>query len=294
MTAKIEVLDPTALNPTPTNLDQLVAQGVDDGATGLMKVPGKRGSDIVIPQAHGALHVPNKMFDAGNVVLPLWVRGINPDGTLPGTGEDDPVRVAFHQRARALCDLFAPEQVAIRHTLADGTARQITGEVTDVLDWSVRGNGRNTLGQVTIGLKCADPFWADLDPRSQTVTVTTGGTAQLGVFDGASAPMEDLLVTFGQSSNPRLEQTSSGIFVRVGKVIPSGGSITVDTAAWQVYGTAPAPTTGLYEALSYGGRGTAKWFALMPEPGGPTVMFEHTGGGSRSATITGRRRYRIA
>lgn len=293
MTAKIEVFDAALSHPAPTNLDEVVAQGVDGGVAGLLKVPAKRGSDIVIPGAHGQMFVPNKLFDAGNAVLSMWVRGVNPDGTLPGT-TDSAARVAFHQRARALCDLFAPERVAIRHTLDDGTARQIVGEVTDVLDWSVRGSGRNTLGQVTVGLRCADPFWSDLDVSTQTVTGATGVTAQLGVFDGASAPMEDLLVVFGESSNPRIEQVSTGIFARVGKVIPTGGTITVDTANWQVYGAGGAPTTGLYEALTYGGRGTARWFALMPESGGPTVKFEHTGGGTRSVTITGRRRYRIA
>lgn len=273
------------------NLDQLVAQGVE-GITGLMTVPAKRNGNLVIPGAHGQLHAVGKRFDAANLVSPMWVRGVNPDGTIP-SGTDDATRLAFHARVRALVAMFAPERVTLRHTLTDGTAREITGEVTDVLDFTVRGSGRHTLGQVAVGLNCADPFWTDLADTTDSITVTTGGTGTLEQFDGASAPMENLIVTFGQQSNPRLEQAATGVFVGYNGVIGAGQSLVVNTATWALSGTGGLTITAAsYTNLYYGGPGTSRWFALNPAAGGPVVALTHTGGGSATVTVTGRRRYK--
>jgi hypothetical protein len=117
-------------------------------------------------------------------------------------------------------------------------------------------------------VNCADPFWADIDPRHRDPPPSpTTPPRPFTEFAGASAPMEDLLVTFSPQSNPRLTQPYTDIFVQVGRVITAGQTVTVDTAQWQVYGTGGA-AAGLYEDLEYGGRGTTRFFALTPEPGG--------------------------
>jgi hypothetical protein len=225
-------------------------------------------------------------------VLPLGVRGVNADGTIPG-GTDSAARLAFHANLRALVAMFVvDERVRLRHTLSDGSVREIVGEVTDVIEPQVSGRGRYTLGRLAIALRCASPFWSDLTDSSQVVT--SGGPVTLTSFGGATAPMEDLQLLFGPQSNPRLTQASTGIFVEVGRVIAAGQTITVDTATWQVSGTGGV-AAGLYEDLVYGGRGTSRWFALHPEPGGgaPVVELTETGAGTGQVTVTGRRRYKI-
>jgi hypothetical protein len=288
VTQSVSVVDGAGVE---RNLDQLVAQGVE-GVTGMLAVPGKRGSDLVVPGAHGELHIPAKRYNPANLVLPLWVRGVNADGTIPG-GTDSAARLAFHANLRALVAMFVvDERVRLRHTLSDGSVREIVGEVTDVIEPQVSGRGRYTLGRLAIALRCASPFWSDLTDSSQVVT--SGGPVTLTSFGGATAPMEDLQLLFGPQSNPRLTQASTGIFVEVGRVIAAGQTITVDTATWQVSGTGGV-AAGLYEDLVYGGRGTSRWFALHPEPGGgaPVVELTETGAGTGQVTVTGRRRYKI-
>jgi hypothetical protein len=272
------------------DLDTCTVTGVE-GISGMVVVPAKRGSNLVVPGLHGELHIPAKKYGAANVVLPLWVRGVRPDGTIPG-GSDMGARLGFLENLRTLIGLFTvDERITLRHTLSDGTAREIVGEVTDVIEPEVSGRDRYSLGKFAVALNCASPFWADLDPVSEVVTA--GGPQTLGAFAGADAVMEDLLIEFGPSSNPRLQQESSGWFVQVNRVIPSGQQITVDTAEWRVFGTSLV-SSGLYEDLIYGGRGTSRWFALKPEPGGaaPVVEFISTSG-SGSVTVTGKRKFRI-
>ncbi len=292
MTATIEVItNPGTLAEEAHNLDRLVAQGVE-GVAGLMAVPERRGGNLVVAGSHGELHIPNKRSGPANLVMPLWVRGVNPDGTVPGT--DDNARLEFHQNLRNLIGLFREhDRIAIRHTLSDGSARQIVGEVTDAVTPDIRGAGRWTLGQFAVALNCAAPFWTDLSPVTSTITSAAPGP--LPEFAGAGAWMEDLLLTFGPQNNPRLEQASTGVFVAVNRVITSGQTVVVDTATWQVYGTGGV-APGLYEDLVYGGRGTARFFALKPEPGGapPVVALTETGVGTGSVTVTGPRTYPIA
>lgn len=288
MTATISVI---TSDDVEYNLDHCVYQGVE-GITGMMKVAAKRGGNLVVPGSHGELHIPAKRYGAAALVLPMWVRGVNANGTLP-SATDAGARLQFHRNLRELVGMFtADDQITLRHTLTDGTAREIRGEVMgDPIEPDIQGAGRYTLGQFAVALTCADPFWADLDPSEDVAT--SDGPYTLGQFAGASAPMEDLLITFSPQNNPRFQQASTGIFVKVNRVIGPGQTITVDTSTWQVYGTGGV-AGGLYEDLEYGGRGTSRWFALKPEPGGgaPVVSLTNTGG-SGTATVTGKRKHKI-
>jgi hypothetical protein len=291
VTARIDVINGSGV---VTNLDQLVQRGVET-ITGLMSVPEKRGGNLVVPGSHGELHIPGKKYGAANLVSQLWVRGVNPDGTVPG-GSDDGARVAFQQNLRTLINLFTvDERLTLRHTLTDGSQREIVGEVTDAIQPEIDSFGRYTNGRFAVALNCASPFWADLTTVSQTISST--GAATLTNFVGADTWMEDLTLTFGPSqSNPRLTQASTGLWVQVGKVIAAGQGAVVNTTAWTVTATGGLSATGLYEALTYGATPlTARWFAMRPEPGGgaPVVQLTQTAGGTGQVTITGKRRYRI-
>jgi hypothetical protein len=280
-----------------SNLDQLVARGVQ-GVTGMMKVPAKRGTNLVIPGSHGEMHVAGKRSGPATLVLPLWVRGVTQDGRIPGLS-DEGARLQFHDNLRELVALFTvDEQIRLRHTLTDGSARQIVGEVTDVIEPDITGYGRNTLGQLSIGLNCADPFWSDVEDLE--VELSTAESGPLEAFAGATAPMEDLRIVIGPSLNPRFEQPSTGIWMKYGGEIGPGQTLVVDTSndpdtGWSLTGTGGLEVD--YAQLSYGEPGTrttSRWFALKPEPGGPVVEFAHTGLAAASATLTGRRKYKIA
>jgi hypothetical protein len=276
-------------------LDNFLAQGVDD-VSGLHKVPGKRTQNVEIPGRHGNLWVPKKRYAPGSFVIPMWIRGVNPDGTIPS---DPAARTQFYQRARALVDLFTiGEQVTLHYTLPDGTFRELAAEVDDVLDFTVTGYGRWTLGKVSVGLTAADPFWSDPAPVSSTATLTTGQTTSLPEFGAASAPMDDLVITFGPSSNPQITQLSTGVFLAYNGIIGAGQKLVVDTGAWTVTGTLdaggqwqpPSAPTQHVARIRHGG-GVPRLFSLAPEDPAPVIQLSQTGGGSATVTISGKQKY---
>lgn len=277
------------------NLDQLVAQGVQ-GNSGLFTAAAKRGSNVTVAGRDGTLHVPGKRYGEATVVLPLWARGVNPDGTLP----DDPAaQLACIGRVRDIVKRFTVHDlVTIRHTLTDGTAREIVGEVTDAIDATMRGSGRDTLGQATIGLTCADPFWTDIVPTA--VTITSGAAVALPGFGSASARMADLLVTFGPSSNPVLTQPAYGMSLAYDGIIDAARTLEVDTAEWVVTGRVDAggtwnpgtaPTQHIRRIQH---SGDARLFVLHPDLPHPVVQLTHTGGGTAQVTVSGRQRHKVA
>jgi hypothetical protein len=212
------------------DLDAYCVTGVKD-PSGMFSIPAKRGKDLVVPGVHGEVQLRNKRYQATNLVLKLWVRGVNPDGTIPADGTAG--RLAFNRNLRALIELFAIEdRIRLRHTLSDGTVREIAGEVLDTIDPTVAGRGRDTLGQLNVALYCHYPFWRDLDPTTSTVSSATP-TATLGEFAGTSAQIEDLILTFGPQTNPRLEQPSTGVWVAMDRVIGVG-----QIRHWRAHGRA--------------------------------------------------------
>lgn len=281
------------------NLDNQVAQGVT-GVSGLYQIPAKRGANIPIPERDGELHVPNKLYGPATIVFPLWVRGVDP--TTGEVTSDDTARLVFHQRARELAALFCVgDRVTVRHTLSDTTAREITGEVTDAVPFDVSSHDRWTLGQVTIGLNCADPFWADTADTTADFTLNSGQTVSLTDFAASTARMNDLVITFYPGLNPYLSQPARGAFLAYNGTIPTGRRLVVDTSTWSVSGTVDAggtwdPVSAPLQHIARIEKGThARLFTLSPErPAAPVLKLDHTGGGGMRVTITGRQRHLVS
>lgn len=274
--------------------DLLCAHGVQ-GNSGLFTVAAKRGSNVTVAGRDGAVHVPRKRHEQGVVVLPLWARGVDSAGHLP---DGEAAQRACIARVRELTKRFTVgDLVTIRHTLTDGTAREIAGEVTDSIDWTNRGHGRDTLGQATVALTCADPFWVDLDVT--TAVVASGPPQLLPEFAAASARMVDLVVTFGPSSNPAITQPS-GVVLGYNGLIAAGRTLEIDAGAYTAVGRVDGggtwvqdtdPTQHIRRVRHEGD--PALWI-LDPEIPAPTAQLTHTGGGVATATITGRMRYKTA
>lgn len=275
------------------DLDDLLAHGVQ-GNSGLFTAAAKRGSNVTVAGRDGAVHVPRKRHDQGSVVLPLWARGVDSNGFLPDGEEAQRECIA---RVRELTKRFTVGGlVTIRHTLTDGSAREIRGEVTDSVDWTNRGHGRDTLGQATIGLVCADPFWTDL--AITTATVESGPPQLLTEFADASARMVDIVVTFGPSSNPAV--TQGAVVLGYNGVIDTGRSLEIDAGAYTATGLvdgggewtqATSPTQHIRRVRH---EGDPALYVLDPGIPAPLVQLSHTGGGTATATISGRMRHLTA
>jgi len=246
-----------------------------ESLAGFLSTAPRRGGNVTLPGRHGALRTTYKQYDSGEVVLPLWVLG---DSDAELLANIDAVESLFHA-----------ETVTIDHTLPDATVRRAVGEVSEVLKFAREHHTTPLAAQVSVAVTVPGAFWFDISTAtSGPHALATGGTVQLAGFAGATAPMDELVVTFGPGNNPRLSQPLTGFFVAYDGVIGSGQSLILNTAS----STPLVGTGGLvvdYSKLRYSG--SSRFFELRPSPGGPTVSLTHTTGGTMTVTVAGPRKY---
>jgi len=277
-----------AIPPTP---EELLVNGVSIGSycymtsdvSGLLTVPGKRGDDAVVPGRHGQIRTSGKRYDAAEIVLPMWVVGCRPDGTIPSTGR---MEREFFRRRDELLQLFHADDMTLQFTRADGVVLTAMAEVVDVMDFTRRW--AQPLAQVSVALKLLDPFWTETVDVAQTITGVNGTTTALTAFQGSTAPVSDAIIRFvGPISNPRLAIGER--WVRYNGVIPAGRELVLECGHWRAHsgsGTAWSPDV----RQVYREPGPC-WLEFPPSTGPLTAVFTHTGGGAASVEIAGRRRF---
>lgn len=271
--------------------EELLVNGVSLGSycfmttdvSGLLTVPGKRGDDVVVPGRHGAIRLPRKRYDVNEIVLPMWVVGCQPDGTIPSHGR---MEREFFQRRDQLLRLFHAEEVELTFTRADGMTLSTHAEVVDVMDFTRRW--AEPLAQVSVALRLTDPFWVEDVDVSTTITGVSGTTAQLEAFAGSTAPITDAVITFsGPVNNPRLAIGER--WVQFNGVVAAGRQLVLECEHWHV-----GPGTGADwdpdPRQVYREPGPC-WLEIPPSPTPLTATFTHTGGGSATVEIAGRRKF---
>jgi hypothetical protein len=225
---------PTIDPPPPPVPEQLLVNGVDLGSyafmtsdiSGLLSVPARRGDDVVVPGRHGRIRRPRKRFDAGEIVLPMWIVGCRPNGTIPSGG----MAREFFSRRDQLLRLFHGDDVALQFTRPNSEVLTTTAEVVDVMDFTRRW--AEPIAQVSVALRLADAFWTETTDVSQTITGATGTTADLIAFAGSTAPIADARVTFyGPASNPQV--AIGDRWVRYNGVIGAGRQLVLECGHWR-------------------------------------------------------------
>lgn len=253
--------------------------------------PALRGADIPVAGRHGALPVPRRRHNPGLIVWPMWVKGVNPTTGLISAGTTiDQIRGRYDDMSR----LFHADPLDVRYAYPDGTVRQATARLAlEPLEFDEQP-GAVQFGRFAPALSIPAAFWSDLTAVSVGPTaLATGTTTTLAGFAGATAPMDDLTVTFGPGSNPSLSQPLTGAFVAYDGVIAAGRKLVIDTELWAVTGTIDAggTWTPAITAIRFGPE--SKFFYLTPPSDGtaPVVSLVHSGGSTMTVTVAGKRRF---
>ena len=111
----------------------------------------------------------------------------------------------------------------------------------------------------------------------------------LSLFASATAPCNELTITFGSGNNPRLS-TSYG-FVGYNGVITAGRQLTINTATGQLGTGSGQLWTPTYDGLIYSPG--PRLFEIDPSEALQAIL-THTGGGSMTVEVAGKRRYRTS
>jgi hypothetical protein len=275
---------PESITLNGTNLNTLVSN-VED-LSGILRAPAIRGDNAVIPGRHGQLFKLERVYDVGTFPLPFWIIGA--DAVTGNTLLGDAAVTSFYTRVDELQALLHAGTLTFDHTLPNGSVRRAVAELTDEpLDFT-RQLGSPLFGRVVAPVKIPGAFWVETSTTTQTLSGTTGSTLSFTSFANATAPMDELTITFGPSSNPRI--TQGRCWLQYGDVIASGRTAVFNSATWQFNGT--GGLTMDFGKIAH--VGSARWFELTPgTPLGtaPQLVLTHTGGGSASVTLSGNRKF---
>lgn len=247
--------------------------------TGLARAATRRGDNIAVPGRHGRVAVRRKPYEQGEIVLNLWVAGSLPDGTIPAGST---ALRQFELRRDELLRAFHSDTVDVQVTPDSGLTRRALCEVVDVMDFT--RIGMEPLAQVSVALTIPGAFWTELADQTHTASLANAGATTATPFAGATAPMDELLITFGPGSNPELSQGAT--FLAYDGIIPAGQTLQVNTTTYKAY------LNGVeidYSKLRHGG--APRLFEMYPAEPAPVLSLGHTGGGSMQVTVTGKRKY---
>lgn len=280
-TAETLTVDGVVLNTLAKNIESL---------TGRMNVAPLRTDNVTVPGRHGRLRTTAKFYDEGNVVLNMWVLGVDDNGNVPTTR-----RQQFFANVDALSNLFRPGSglMEMLHTLPDGTQRRIWVECTDAINFTIVGG---PMGKFSVNLRVPDVFWEDANLSSVDLLPTQNG--HVTEFDGMTAPMQDgVLTIIGPAVNCRIEAYYKGAplenatWVAYNGTVPAGGRLIIDCNNWLLTGTGFVVD---YSLLAHGN--ASRWFTLVPGPPGQPPEMKITASNTTSATkinLLGRRKFLV-
>lgn len=251
--------------------------------SGRLRAPAHRTGNITIPGMHGELWVPDKKYQANTLALPMWVVGCDDDGEIP---EGSSRRREFFQRVDELVTLFkSPGLLEVVWTTAREEPRRCWAESTDVLDFTTDASPRALVGVV---LTVPAAFWEDTVVKTRRWTGTADSVTPT-VFQGGSAPIEDMVYEIGGPWNSPKVTFSDGSWFRYNAAIPAGQVLTVDSGEWELTGSGGLVPD--YSKLEHDGLDSA-WGALPPSAA--AIALEGSGRtGESSFRMTGKRKYLV-
>lgn len=248
---------------------------------GRMQTAARRGKNVEISSRHGAIHSLGKKFGGCTVVLPIWCVAADEDGRVP---RDGTMRELVQSHVDRLLGILGADQVELISDMPDGSRRRITGQVLDSISPTVQAG--ETRIELPMSLTCAAAFWEDVTPVSASKTGT--GIWEVLPFQGANAPMDDLLIRFtGPSTNPRLTD-KTGVFCEYNAALTGSQWVEINCATWSVVGG--GGHTANLANVAHGG--DARWFVLEPGDPIPQVTASQTAGSTGGFALTGRRKYK--
>lgn len=168
----------------------------------------KDDADIKIPGIEGVLHIPNKLWDAGNVILSTWLKYSSPAGTIThADGSAGHVYENFSELKRLL--RAGAGQINLKRIIPDAGVVHLMAESLEA----------PSMGDAHFHylwpLKAAKPFW-----RAAGTSAISGG-AFTPAGDGV---VDDMVISFGGDGTATIDGETIAI-------VGSGGAVTVDCGA---------------------------------------------------------------
>lgn len=286
---------------TTTTAETLSVNGVDlntlakniTSLTGRLRAPALRTDNVTVPGRHGTIRVPNKRYEEGQVVLPMWVRGSDDD-------ENNISRTTFYQNVDTLTQLFRPGAglLTVVHTLPDGSQRRCLAECTEAINLTMVAGGAFPYATFSVALRIPSVFWEDLSTVSADLSPTFNG--EVNVLSGTTAPIEDAVFKiYGPCTSVTVEARYKGaamddpLYFTYSGVLGNGQTLTVDCGNWKLTGGGGHAVD--YTKLFH--TGSSRFLTIPPGPvdGSPQlkVTMSNSVNGVSKVNLTARRKYLV-
>lgn len=253
-----------------------------------LRAPGKRGSNALVADRDGSIWTPYKSTDEGSVILPMWIRGCDDDGLIPGGST---ARREFYKRVDEITRLFSKDYALldVRHTLPDTTIRRALCECVEVLDFTTQSP--NPLGKVTVALVNPDAYWRDVVATvTQSFTINTDWTWATG----GTAPVNDALFKItGPITDAVVKDMVSGCYFKYAAAIPALQRLALNADTFSIGGDGTGFNPDMSKVTYW--RTGGRFMRLVPNSLGQYVV-QLQGTGTTGATkleITGYKKYQV-
>lgn len=191
---------------------------------GRQRVPQYRGDDQRVPFRPGAIWRP-KQPDSRTLTLAMWVLGCNTDGSAPAGS----ARAKFNDNREQLIKLFFDPTAQLSltkrwQTISSGLkSATALAELVSDMDATMLGIDG---AQFAVDLRLADPYFYGVTSSPAALAVSVGAV----VNNPGVAPVQKMTIVFnGGLTNPRLTNTTTGVWVQYTGVIAGGASVTLNT-----------------------------------------------------------------
>ena len=254
----------TSLSTLAWNIDTL---------NGRQRVPMLRGEDTKVPFRPGAIWRP-KQPDSRTLTLAMWVLGCNTDGSAP-VGMN--ARSKFNDNREALIKLFFSPDTQLNLTkrwLSGGSIKSATALAELVSDMDATMLGIDG-AQFVVDLRLADPYFYGASTTPAALAVSVGAAV---VNPGMAAVQKMTIVFNGALTNPRLTNSTTGVWVQYTGTIAGGASVTLNTDLFTAVTSASANVIG-----SITHQGARNWLPLRV---GSNTLTLTASAGTGTATIT--------
>lgn len=213
--------------------------------------PGLRGSNLQVPFQNGKRWI-KKRYDERIVMLPMWVRGLDPlTGKLPnGKSENE----MLYDNIDYLSSVFGKMgQCVLRRILPDETVREAIAEVYRPVSFVKTQTGH---AKFAVEFMLSDPFFYAPQPIIQTQSITSM-TQEWSHNNPGNAPTTDAIITLsGPMESPKLECLGTAVWLQYQGSIASGESVVVNTEDFKC----TKGSTNMLSAIKHGG--DAYWLIL--------------------------------
>lgn len=261
--------------------------------TGRLRAPALRTDNVIVPGRHGTIRTPNKRYEEGQIILPMWVRGMDDNG---GTVS----RTQFFKNLDSLTQLFRPGAglLTVIHTLPDASQRRVLAECTEAIDTTSVSGGGMPYGTFSVALRVPGVFWEDVNTVS--VDFTNGFNGDVTQLAGTTAPIEDAVFKVtGPCQSVTVEARYNGgamddpMYLTYSGIVGTGQTLTINCSNWQLTGGGGMVVD--YTKMFH--TGGSRWLTLAPGPVGGSpqlkVSFGTASIGVTKLTMTTRRKFLV-